>query len=247
MLIDALTFLVSLASLAGVRRRYYRPAGTAGRKAVAWRALGQELTEGIRYLTATRLLLTLLVFLLTLNLCLGADKLVIFLGKDTLHLPPGQVGFLVTVGGVGGLAGAAGTGRLCRWLAPLPVVALCCAGSGLALVLISVATAVPVLLAGNFLYTWAIVAASVTMRSLRQVLVPRKLLGRVTASWRFGGQAVTLAGGVLAGALAALLGNNPRPVIASAGCLTLLTVAVAWFAALQKENASGAAVRLLGK
>jgi hypothetical protein len=36
-------------------------------------------------------------------------------------------------------------------------------------------------------------------------------------------------------------------VIASAGCLTLLTVAVAWFAALQKENASGAAVRLLGK
>jgi predicted MFS family arabinose efflux permease len=246
MLIDALTFLVSLASLAGVRRRY-RPAGTAGGKAVAWRALGQELAEGIRYLAATRLLLTLLVFLLTLNLCLGADKLIIFLGKDTLHLPPGQVGFLVTAGGVGGLAGAAGTGRLCRWLAPLPVVALCCAGSGLALVLISVATTMPVLLAGNFLYTWAIVAASVTMRSLRQVLVPRDLLGRVTASWRLGGQTVTLAGGVLAGALAGLLGGDPRPVIAAAGCLTLLTVAVAWFAGLQKENASGIAVRLLGK
>lgn len=244
MLIDALTFLVSLASLAGVRRRY-RPAGTAERKAVAWRALGRELAEGIRYLTATRLLLTLLVFMLTLNLCLGADKLVIFLGKDTLHLPPGQVGFLVTAGGVGGLAGAAGTGRLCRWLAPLPAVALCCAGSGLALVLISAATAVPVLLAGNVLYMWAIVAASVTMRSLRQVLVPRQLLGRVTASWRFGGQAVTLAGGVLAGALAGLLGSNPRPVIASAGCLTLLTVAVAWFAALQKENASGVRARFL--
>ena len=185
--------------------------------------------------------------MLTLNLCLGADKLIIFLGKDTLHLPPGQVGFLVTAGGVGGLAGAAGTGRLCRWLAPLPVVALCCAGSGLALVLISVATAMPVLLAGNFLYTWAIVAASVTMRSLRQVLVPRDLLGRVTASWRLGGQTVTLVGGVLAGALAGLLGNNPRPVIAAAGCLTLLTVAVAWFAGLAKENASGMAVGLLGK
>ena len=77
MLIDALTFLISLASLAGVRRRY-RPAGTAGRKAATWRALGQELAEGIRYLAATRLLLTLLVFMLTLNLCLGADKLVIF-------------------------------------------------------------------------------------------------------------------------------------------------------------------------
>jgi MFS family permease len=246
MLIDALTFLVSLASLAGVRRRY-RPAGTAGRKAVTWRALGRELADGIRYLAATRLLLTLLVFMLTLNLCLGADKLIIFLGQDTLHLAPGQVGFLVTAGGVGGLAGAAGTGLLCRWLAPLPAVALCCAASGLALILMSVATAMPVLLAGNFLYIWAIVAASVTMRSLRQVLVPRELLGRVTASWRLGGQTVTLVGGVLAGVLAALLGGDPRPVIAAAGCLTLFTVTVAWFTGLQKENASAVAVRLLGK
>jgi hypothetical protein len=246
LLIDALTFLVSMASLAGVRRRY-RPVGEAERRAVTWRALGRELAEGIRYLAATRLLLMLLVFMLTLNLCLGADKLIIFLGQDTLHLPPAQVGFLVTAGGIGGLAGAAGTGLLCRWLAPLPVVALCCAGSGLALVLLSVATAMPVLLAGNFLYTWAIIAASVTMRSLRQVLVPRELLGRVTASWRFGGQTVTLIGGVLAGVLAGLLGGNPRPVIAAAGCLTLFVVTVAWFAGLQKENASGVAVRLLGK
>jgi len=246
MLIDALTFLVSLASLAGVRRRY-RPARTAGRKAVTWRALGRELADGIRYLAATRLLLTLLVFMLTLNLCLGADKLIIFLGQDTLHLSAGQVGFVVTAGGVGGLAGAAGTGLLCRWLAPLPAVALCCAGSGLALILMSVATAMPVLLAGNSLYIWAIVAASVTMRSLRQVLVPRELLGRVTASWRLGGQTVTLVGGVLAGVLAGLLGGDPRPVIAAAGGLTLCTVTVAWFAGLQKENASAVAVRLLGK
>src|SRR5690242_8131420 len=56
MLIDALTFLVSLASLAGVRRRY-RPAGVAGRGAVTWRALPQELAEGMGYLAATRLLL----------------------------------------------------------------------------------------------------------------------------------------------------------------------------------------------
>ena len=246
MLIDALTFLVSLASLAGVRRRY-SPAGTAQRPAMTWRTLRRELAQGIRYLAATRVLLILLIFVLTLNLCLGADKLVIFLGKDTLHLPPGQVGLLVTAGGVGGLAGAAGTGLLCRWLAPLPVVTLCCAASGIALVLISLATSMPVLLAGNVLYTWAIIAASVTNRSLRQALVPRELLGRVTASWRLGGQAVTFIGGLLAGVMAGLLGNNPRPVIAAAGCLTLLTVAVAWFAALHKENASGVAIKLTGR
>jgi hypothetical protein len=36
-------------------------------------------------------------------------------------------------------------------------------------------------------------------------------------------------------------------VIASAaGCLTLLTVAVAWFAGLQKENAARVAIKLAG-
>ena len=245
LLIDALTFLVSLASLAGVRRRY-RLAGTPGRSAMTWRTLRRELAQGIRYLAATRVLLILLIFVLTLNLCLGADKLVIFLGKDTLHLPPGQVGLLVTAGGAGGLAGAAGTGLLCRWLTPLPAITLCCAASGIALLLISVATAMPVLLAGNLLYMWAIIAASVTNRALRQALVPRELLGRITASWRLGSQAVTFIGGVLAGVLAGVLGNNPRPVIAAAGCLTLLTVAVAWFAGLQKESAAGVAIKLTG-
>ena len=208
MLTDALTFLVSLASLAGVRRRY-RPAEAPGRSAVTWRALRRELAEGISYLAATRLLLTLLVFTLTLNLCLGADKLVIFLGRDTLHLPPGQVGLLVTAGGAGGLAGAAGTGLLCRWLTPVPAITLCCAASGVALLLISAAPAMPVLLAGNVLYMWAIIAASVTSRSFRQVQIPRELLGRITASWRLGGQAVTVIGGVLAGSWQACSETTP--------------------------------------
>lgn len=89
--------------------------------------------------------------------------------------------------------------------------------------MIAAATSMPVVLAGNLLYTLAIIVASVTMRSLRQVLVPRDLLGRVTASWRLGGQGVTLIGAILAGALAGLLGGDPRPVFAAAGSLTLLT------------------------
>ena len=196
----------------------------------------RELADGIRYLAATRLLFTLLVFMLVLNLGLGADKLIIFLTRNTLHLPPGQVGLVVTAGGIGGLLGAAGASSLCRWLGPVPCVALGAACSGLALLLIGSATSMPVALAGNLLYTWAIIVASVTMRSMRQALVPRDLLGRVTASWRLGGQGVTLVGAMLAGAMAGLLGGDPRPVFAGAGSLTLLTVAVAWFAGLRREE-----------
>ena len=235
MLIDALTFLVALASLFAVRGAY-RGAPRASRPPAGRRALGRELADGIRYLAATRVLFTLLVFMLVLNLGLGADKLIIFFARNTLHLPPAQVGLVVTAGGIGGLLGAAGTGLLCRWFGPLSAVTLGAACSGLALLLISAAASMPVALAGNMLYTFAIIVASVTMRSMRQVLVPRDLLGRVTASWRLGGQAVTLVGAILAGTMAGLLGGDPRPVFVTAGILTLLTVTVAWFAGLRREQ-----------
>ena len=241
MLIDALTFLAALASVLAVRASYpgaKRAAQpqAAQPQAARWRALRRELADGIRYLAATRVLFTLLVFMLVLNLGLGADKLIIFFSRNSLHLPPDQVGLVVTAGGAGGLLGAAGTSLLCRRLGPLPAVTLGAASSGLALLLIAAATSMPVALAGNLLYTFAIVVASVTMRSLRQVLVPRDLLGRVTASWRLGGQGVTLIGAILAGAMTDSLNGDPRPVFAAAGSLTLLTVAVAWFAGLRRER-----------
>ncbi len=242
LLIDALTFLVSLATLGAVRQRGRArdlPPASA-------RALRRELSQGLRYLAATRLLFTLLCFMLVLNLCLGADKLIIFMAKSTLALPATQIGLVVTAGGVGGLLGAAGTGMLVRRAGPLPAVVLCAGASGVALIVVSAATTMPMLLAGNLLYTWAVVAASVTMRSLRQALVPRALLGRVTASWRLGGQSVTLGGAVLAGTLASLLGGDPRPVFAAAGAVTMLTVGVAWLTGLRDEDTSAVAVTLLG-
>lgn len=244
MLIDALTFVISLGTLAG-RRPYPDSQLVARRRPASARALARELSEGLRYLGSTRLLLTLLSFMLLLNLCLGADKLVIFLARSTMQLPADAVGLAVAAGGAGGLLGAAGTKLLITRAGPVPAVVLSSSASGVALVLIAAATSLPVLAIGNLAYTAAIIAASVTMRALRQVLVPRELLGRVTASWRLGGQAVTLAGALVAGALASLCGGDPRPVIAGAGLVTLLTVAVAWLAGLRRQNAPEAAVALL--
>lgn len=243
MLIDAVSFLACLATLTMVRRPFRHQAGSRPR--ASWRTLRGELADGLRFLAATRLLLALLAFMLILNLCLGADKLIIFMARDTLRLSAAQVGLVVTAGAIGGLAGAAGTAVLVRRTGPVAAVVACSAASGLALILMSAASAMPVLLAANLLYTGAVIAASVTMRALRQVLVPRELLGRVTASWRLAGQAVTLGGAVLAGVAASLLGS-PRPVFAAAGSITLLTVALAWQAGLRKQDASAVAVTLLG-
>ena len=243
MLIDALTFLVSLGTLAA--RRPYRDDGRPAGQPASLATLRRELSEGLKYLGATRLLLTLLCFTLVLNLCLGADKLVIFLARNTLHWPATAVGLAVTAGGVGGLLGAAGTKLLISRTGPVPAVVLSSSASGVALILIATATTMPVLVTGNLVYTAAIIAASVTMRALRQVLVPRELLGRVTASWRLGGQAVTVAGALVAGAMASLCGDDPRPVIAGAGLMTLLTVVIAWLTGIRRQDVPEAAVALL--
>ena len=238
MLIDAGTFVVSLVTLAWVRRD--QPARPPDHAPVTWRAVRTELTTGLRFLAATRLLLTLLVFLLVLNLCLGADKLIVFLARDTLRLSPAVVGLVITAGGVGGLLGAVSTRLVCRLLGPVRTVWAGAALSGVALIMLSAATSAGLAVAGSALYTWAIVVASVTMRSLRQVLVPRELLGRVTASWRLGGQGITFCGGLLAGAIASALGGDPRPVLAGAGLLTLCTAAIAWWSALRREEVPAA-------
>jgi predicted MFS family arabinose efflux permease len=243
MLMDALTFMVSLGTLAV--RRPYRNSDQRGRRPGSVAALRSELSEGLKYLAATRLLVTLLSFMLILNLCLGADKLVIFLARNTLQLPASGVGVAVTAGGVGGLLGAAGTKLLITRTGPIPAVVVSSAASGAALIVIATATSLPALVIGNMAYTAAIIAASVTMRALRQVLVPRELLGRVTASWRLGGQAVTIAGALVAGVMASLCGGDPRPVIAGAGLMTLLTVVIAWLAGLRRQDAPAAAVALL--
>jgi hypothetical protein len=99
---------VSWCSLVIFLRRAGRGAPGAARPALSWAALRRELADGIRYLTATRVLFGLLIFVLVLNLCLGADKLIIFMAKDTLRLPAWQVGLVISAGGAGGILGAAG-------------------------------------------------------------------------------------------------------------------------------------------
>jgi hypothetical protein len=247
MLLDALTFGVSLASLAALRGGYHAVART-GRPVASLAALRRDLADGVRYLAGTRLLLALMGFVLVLNLCLGADKLFVFFAKDTLGLRAWQVGVVVTVGGVGGVLGAAATGWWCRRLGPLPGVASCAIVSGVALIMLSAAWSMLVMMAANLLYTWAIVTASVTLRALRQVLVPRELLGRVTAAWRLAAQVVTPIGAVAAGAMAGALGGDPRVVFAGAGALTILTVGGAWAAGVwQADAASGTAASVLAR
>lgn len=242
LLIDAVTFLISLACLAGLRGCY--PAGPRPpHPALTWRAARAELAEGIRQVAATRLLLTLLVFQIALNLSLGADKLVIFLLRSTLALSPWHVGLVISAGGLCGLAGAAGTGWLTRRFGPLGVIMFCCAVSGTAMLLLGAG----VLGACRPGRERPLHLGHRHGQRDQPVAPPgpgplpgaRPGHGLLAAE-----QPGRHPGRRPAGRCRRRAGRLPRPVFAAAGGLTVLTVATAWLAALRHEQlAPGLLVR----
>jgi hypothetical protein len=152
------------------------------------------------------------------------------------------VSLSVIGGGAGGVAGALTARRIATRLAALPLIAACLVAIGLALVAMSAATGLWWLAASNLALVWATVVANIVSRTLRQRIVPRPLLGRVTSTVRTIGLASTPAGAVGAGALTAELGGDPRPVFLGAGLLIVVAVAIAWATVLRRLARAGSPI-----
>lgn len=233
LLIDAATFVVSLATLFTVSRSQSRDERARASDS-SWRQLWPEFKAGFGYLLHARVILSLSIVQTVINLCLAVEKLIVFFAKDTLSLSATLVSMAVVGGGMGGVIGALTARRIVARVGALRLVALSVALIGAALAALSAATDVWWLAAGNLALVWATIVASIVIRTLRQEIVPRHLLGRVTSTVRTVYLAVTPVGAVLAGVFTSSLGNNPRPVFLGAGVLILLTVALAWVTTLRR-------------
>src|SRR5262249_18562697 len=82
------------------------PTARGGRR---WRGLGADLRAGLRYVASVRVLVILTAVQIVVNLCLAAEKLIVFYARDTLGLTPSLVAVVGAAGGGGG--GAWGRGR----------------------------------------------------------------------------------------------------------------------------------------
>jgi MFS family permease len=233
LLIDAATFGVSLATLFTVSRRRSEAAVAAPPATGSWRELWSEFRGGFSYVLGTRVILALTVVQMMINLCLSVEKLIVYFARDTLGLAAGMVAVAVAAGGVGGVAGAVTARRFVTRAGPVRLVALSVLLIGASLALASAAIDVWWLAAANLTLAWATIVASIVIRTLRQQIVPRHLLGRVTSTVRTVYLAVTPIGAALAGVLTSGLGGNPRPVFLGAGILILITTVIAWPTALR--------------
>jgi MFS family permease len=195
--IYAVGFAVAAVLVASVRTAVPAPERRDGKH--LWR----ELAEGVRYLWRHKLLRSLALLLLVVNLVgTGVVAILVLYVLQVLELPEAGFGWLVATYAVGGVLGAVLAPRLSRWLSTFTCLmvasALMCLGIiGMGLLGEVAAVFVTVVAIGFGAAWWNVVTIS-----LRQRLVPKELLGRVTSVYRMVAFAAAPLGALLAGWLA---------------------------------------------
>ena len=225
LLVDAVSFVVSLACLLLIRTR---------EPAIALRArestLGREIRAGLRLSLGDPYLRTITLFAALANLALtGYQAMQVLFLLRVLDVPPAAVGWLVACSSTGGILGSLLVSRITRRLGTARglLVTLLCTGPGILLVpLAGKGIGVILLIFGTLASGVGVAAANVIASSFRQVYTPKALLGRSMSIASMIGYGASPLGALLAGIVGTVLGIRPAIAIMAGlyvlACLTPL-------------------------
>lgn len=220
LVVDAVSYLLSALGLVAIRRREAPvPQDPAGRN--VWREMG----EGLNIVRHNRMLRVIAATTAVSNL-FGR---VLFTGyllylTNALHLSPAEAGLTFALSSVGSVLGVFVAGRMSRWLGLGRAIAASIIVGNAALLLVPAAQAtgalaLPVLLAGMFVWGLSTPVYNINQVSLRQAITPDRLLGRMNASMRFLVWGTVPIGYLLGGALGDSIGLWPTLLIGAVGGL----------------------------
>lgn len=232
-LVDAVSFLVSAASLSQIRKP--EPPHHEAGETSAWR----EIVEGLRLVRGDSTLRGLAA-VQGINSFFGhgffGTLIVIYCARD-LGLSAGVMGVIFSLGGISAFFGAVLAEPLTRrWgirstllrvYVFSGIVALGIPLAGGSPLLILVCLAVPQLLGDG-----ADTVFDISRTSLIQTITPDRLLGRMNASMRFVGMTAMLAGSLVGGALGEAFGARPTLFVAVVGS----SLAALWLTRLPKVD-----------
>src|SRR5581483_5410097 len=227
-LVDAVSFVVSAASLLGIRAKE-----PAARPVSEHADVRTEMGEGLRAVWRDPVLRPLAASVAAFG---GASGLIgavilLYLNRD-LGFSPGVLGLTFGVGGVTALGGSMVAGRARQRFGPGGAAALgmvCGALGLLPLLLVTKASAfaLALLVLQQVVSDPGWTVYEINEISLRQAVAPARLLGRVNGAMRFSLLAATLAGSLVAAGLAALVGA--RAVLAAGAGVTFAGAAAVYF------------------
>ena len=149
---------------------------------VAWY---RQFVDGFRFIMANRMLRTLWFFSTFVGIMSSAATATFVLyALDKLGVPEALFGVFLLSGAVGGLIGAWLADRLKRWWGAGLTMAFASLFSGVALVFAGIWPMLWVGAAAFGLSSLAVTIWNILVMSLRQSIIPGRLLGRVHGTWR---------------------------------------------------------------
>lgn len=240
-LIDAFSFLGSAFSLWLVR------AAEPPVEAQEHPDMRREIVEGLRAVLRHPLLRAAALAMTVQSLASGLyGALVVLYMSRGLGFDPGVLGMIWAVGGVSSLAGAALAPRVTAWLGMGRSMVGCLVLSGISSFFIPLAVGVnwlsAALLVAAQLFDGFFVIYDINQVSLRQRVMPERLLGRVNATMSFLGMGAALLGTLLGGALGEWVGVRPTLFLGGAG--TLLAALLLALSPLRNEQGGDEADRV---
>jgi MFS family permease len=223
--VSAVGFMLSAIFLSTIRKEEPLPQRDPARPSIA-----ASIAEGLRAVIANSLLRHLITQSTTFNLVQNG-LLVVFVVYVVRHLGlrPAQLGLVLGAAAVAALLGALTTNRITRALNLGRTLRLAAFGSCVPPLLILIPRdnsvgAIALLIAAQALVSFNLVVWNVNTLTLRQVVTPHRLLGRVNASYRMVLYGAAPVGAVLGGALGDLLGLRAAMVTAA----LVMLVPIAW-------------------
>lgn len=195
--------------------------------------LRRDIGEGIRIVWADARLRAILLSSATVSLFgyIFLAVYVLYMLND-LSFSSTQVGLVLSLGGVGAVIGAVIAGPLTRRIGIGRAIIVGRTLFGVFGMLVPLAVnvsrlEVPMVLAAEFLQWMALIIALINEVSVRQTLVPERLLGRATATYRFLGGGMIPIGSIIGGLLGEMIGLRETLIV---GCIGMLLAGI-WVAA----------------
>jgi MFS family permease len=224
-LADAASFGASAALVATIRGRFRaEPAGTGP---AVRRSMRAEIAEGLRFLLGHRLLRTAVLLVSASNLAFMAGEAVLVLfATEELGLGSRGYGLLLAVGAVGGLPGSLLAARVGGRVPPGQLIVGGVLAGAVVMAWFGLATD-PWVAGVAYAVTGAVWGVwNVTLLSLRQAIVPDRLMGRVVGAIRLVGFGTIPLGALLGGVVARTFGLR-APFLLGAAVLAVAALATA--------------------
>ncbi|MDP9209748.1 MAG: MFS transporter [Actinomycetota bacterium] len=224
-LADAASFGVSAGLVASIRG-WFRAEGAATDPPSA-RSLRAEIAEGLAFLFGHRLLRAAVLLVSASNLAFMAGEAVLVLfATDELGLGSRGYGLLLAAVAVGGIPGSLLAARVGQRVPPGPLIVGGVLVGAVVMACFGLATS-PWLAAAAYAATGAVWGVwNVTLLSLRQEIVPDRLMGRVVGAIRLIGFGSIPIGALLGGLVARSLGLR-APFLLGAAVLAVAALVAA--------------------